>query len=593
MINNILDFFKAKSVTDKMTEYKQLKKELSSINNEISQMCEAFDVQKSQLNELSSLGGELFKKAQENYDLFLQEHIKNIQSVSKKKMKIEKAMKSLRNNDTDSIFNEIDQIEDLKQQMKEGKIDKAVYWDFLKAKEGKIRFADVLLWRGDKLLILQRAGDNGEYTNQWCIPGGHVEIGEDFKTAAERELYEETGIKLENTLQEVAIYNTDDIEIHYFMGHIYHDAPATILVDSEEEIGSAWIDPMTEIDDYDFIFDMKENIKKILGIDTRIDDYNVIELAKAVSEGLLNIDVLKDIKEKLEKSNKHHFSSLERKELANKGEAMPNGKYPIRNKQDLKDAIRLSGSSNESKTEVKEWIKKRAKELGLESELPEDWKEKSESENSDNTTEIEKTMGTESTQVLSKESLDEKEKDPQGSGVGDDVQKGFGLNIIFNDLEEALMLKSLIEEMNNEGKINIISVEEKGFEKSENTECKEIFKKYLNFIEGIKTRLKNVHWKEEDNAVHVYLDDLTSDISEFEDKLAEAGQSEFGRFQDGDIQGESIEESNPINLCEMIFDKTKEFRSELERREDYEGEISWIDDFLATLKQTKYRLQLR
>ena len=289
---------------------------------------------------------------------------------------------------------------------------------------------------------------------------------------------------------------------------------------------------------------------------------------------------------KLEKAkNKHYFSVSERKELADKGEAMPDGKYPIRNKQDLKDAIRLSGSSDKSKTEVRMWIKKRAKELGLEEELPENWKDESK--------EIEKTIGTESTQILSKESLDSKEKGPQGSGVGSDMEKGFGLNIVFNDLEEAQILKSLVEEMNNEGKINIISIEEKGFAKSENTECKEIFKKYLNFIEGMKTRLKNVHWKEEDNAVHVYLDDLTNDVSEFEDKLAEAGQSEFGRFQDGDIQGESIEENNPIRLCEMIFDKTKEFRSELEEREDYEGEISWIDDFLATLKQTKYRLQLR
>lgn len=60
--------------------------------------------------------------------------------------------------------------------------------------------------------------------------------------------------------------------------------------------------------------------------------------------------------------------------MAKKGEAMPNGKYPIRNRQDLKDAIRLSGSSSMPKEEVKKWIKKRAKELNLEDELPEDWK---------------------------------------------------------------------------------------------------------------------------------------------------------------------------------------------------------------------------
>ena len=81
---------------------------------------------------------------------------------------------------------------------------------------------------------------------------------------------------------------------------------------------------------------------------------------------------------------------------------MPDGKYPIRNKQDLKDAIRLSGSSDKSKTEVRMWIKKRAKELGLEEELPENWKDESK--------EIEKTIGIESIQILSRESLDGKEK---------------------------------------------------------------------------------------------------------------------------------------------------------------------------------------
>lgn len=586
----IMNLLKAKKSVNDVDEYKKLlKTDLSAVNKEINQLCENFNIQKSQLSDLSSIGGELFEKAQKNYDSFVKEHIKDIDTVFKKKLKIEKALKSIRENNPDKInvFDEIDQINKMSQGYNEGKISKSEFWQFLKSKHGKVRFADVLLYRDNKLLILQRAGDEGEHTDKWCIPGGHVEVDEDFRTAAARELYEETGIDLSaDSLIEAAVYTTDDIEIHYFIGYISIEAPTTILVDSEEEIGSAWIDPTTEIDDYDFIFDMKENIKKILGTDTRIDDCSIVELAKAVSEGLLDIDVLKDAKEKLEKAkNKHYFSVSERKRLADKGEAMPDGKYPIRNKQDLKDAIRLSGSSDKSKTEVRMWIKKRAKELGLEEELPEDWKDKSK--------EIEKTMGTESAQALSKESLDGKEKGPQGSGVGNDMEKGFGLNIVFNDLEEAQMLKSLIEEMNNEGKINIVSIEEKGFAKSEDTECKEIFKRYLNFIEGMKTRLKNVHWKEEDNAVHVYLDDLTNDVSEFEDKIAEAGQSEFGRFQDGDIQGELIEESNPIRLCEMIFDKTKEFRSELEEREDYEGEISWIDDFLATLKQTKYRLQLR
>lgn len=70
--------------------------------------------------------------------------------------------------------------------------------------------------------------------------------------------------------------------------------------------------------------------------------------------------------------NKHYFSEGERKKLAKEDEAMPDGSFPIRNTQDLKDAIRSVGRAKDPAA-AKRWIKKRAKELGKESLLPEDW----------------------------------------------------------------------------------------------------------------------------------------------------------------------------------------------------------------------------
>ena len=173
-------------------------------------------------------------------------------------------------------------------------------------------------------------------------------------------------------------------------------------------------------------------------------------------------------------------------------------------------------------------------------------------------------------------------------------KSGVGLNLNFNDIEEAETFKSLIDQWNEEGKINLTEEPEMidyDFQKSE-SEKKKVFKDYLNFLEGIKTRIKNIHWHEEDNSKHTYLDDLADEVSEFEDKFAEAGQSEFGRFEDGEINGEEIKESDPIKLVDLDFERTKELRKELEDDEDYIGEISWIDDFLASLKQSKYRLQM-
>jgi hypothetical protein len=83
--------------------------------------------------------------------------------------------------------------------------------------------------------------------------------------------------------------------------------------------------------------------------------------------------------ENLTKGNKTDFSTKERKTLAKKGEALPDGSFPIRNSQDLKDAIKSWGRASDPER-AKSWIKKRAKQLDLENLLPEDWVEKCDEE---------------------------------------------------------------------------------------------------------------------------------------------------------------------------------------------------------------------
>jgi hypothetical protein len=62
----------------------------------------------------------------------------------------------------------------------------------------------------------------------------------------------------------------------------------------------------------------------------------------------------------------------ERRKLAERGEALPDGSFPIRNKGDLKDAVQSYGRAKD-KAEAKRWIKRRARELDAEDELPDDW----------------------------------------------------------------------------------------------------------------------------------------------------------------------------------------------------------------------------
>lgn len=715
---NIKKFLGLQSKEDKVQEYKQLLEKSYKNSLRVDELAAEFSEQNSVLKSISTLSDEDRKEVEERNKKFISDHVKNISEAYKEKTSIEKSMIKLENDaEIVDILKDMKSLYDFKIMYKDKQISKSIYNDIIKAKTGKVRYADVLLFRGSKLLILQRAGDQGNHTDEWCIPGGHVDAGEDFRTAAQRELLEETGIDIpEDILFETAVATGKDFEIHYFIGHVSEETPAFVVVDSEEEIGSAWIEPGTELDDYEFIFDMKDNLKRILGLEQKPS--NLIKIQKAYFNGDISEEVFKSYCEQhpdeIEKANnKTYFSHKERKDLAERGEAMPNGKYPIRNSQDLKDAIRLVGASDMPKSEVKAWIKKRAKELGLENELPESWNKKED---------VEKGMGMNDVAPLKKEDLQDDTTGPQGDGIDDkkiekaitfkkieyepkvvesiepnkytygegqfsfsdsdgnhgdklfdmlgmlqkvmtlnkkfsitietedngeqtwnfdgtirmyslrkseNIEKsvntendteGFKLLINFNDLNQAEVFKSIVNEMKESGKLDIESIIDDSVEIEKSWGINDIrkevnnnpalddgsqlakakdkmyktFADYANFLEGVKTRSKNVHWGEEDNSKHVYLDDLIDELSDYEDKIMEAGQSGFGRFKEGEIEGEKIDINDPIELVDEIIERTKDFYEAIsdDENNDYVGEVSWIEDFLATLKQTKYRLQM-
>lgn len=597
---NLRKLFHLQTAEQKVSEYRELLRRSEKIEARTEELANEFAERSQVLKSFSLLDKDEREISEEKYNEFLKEHTSRVAQLQKDRDKVFKTIAAFqKDEDIAEAIADVYAVHVAKKAWKSKKLSKSAYDDIMKAKTGVVKYADVLLFRGGKLLILQRAGEHMNYTPDWCIPGGHVDEGEDFRTAAQRELFEETGIDVpEDTLMEVGVAKTKNAEIHYFMGHVDDESPAFVVVDGEEEIGSMWIDPVTELEDYDFIFDMKDNIKKILGLEVKPSPVEIV--MKAFQEGKVTEDVVKSVcgkypKEIRKANNKTDFSHSERKDLAKKGEAMPNGKYPIRNRQDLKDAIKLSGASDMPKEKVQAWIKKRAKELGLESELPEEWKSK----------EVEKTMDCNDANAICKEDLDDKPKGPEGDGIAkneetettdeetnsEEIEKsedGLTVSMKFSSVEDAMVFKSVISEMIQEGKVKADVLEKAKKEDSMYT----VFADFANFLEGVKTRSKNVHWKEEDNAKHKYLDDLLEELSDYEDKIMEAGQSGFGRFKDGEINGEEIEVNDPIELVDLIIDRTREFYSKLDNNPEYAGEKSWVEDFMATLKQTKYRLQL-
>jgi hypothetical protein len=69
------------------------------------------------------------------------------------------------------------------------------------------------------------------------------------------------------------------------------------------------------------------------------------------------------------------FSDEERKKLAYEGAAMPNGAFPIRNVEDLKNAVQAYGrAAKEDRAAVRKHIIKRARRLGASDLVPDEWK---------------------------------------------------------------------------------------------------------------------------------------------------------------------------------------------------------------------------
>ena len=83
-------------------------------------------------------------------------------------------------------------------------------------KEGQLRVgcsATIFDEKREKVLLTQRM-DNG----RWCLPGGHMESGESAAEACEREVWEETGLKV-RAARLLGVYSNPDQLVIYNDGN--------------------------------------------------------------------------------------------------------------------------------------------------------------------------------------------------------------------------------------------------------------------------------------------------------------------------------------------------------------------------------------
>lgn len=111
---------------------------------------------------------------------------------------------------------------------------------------------------------------------------------------------------------------------------------------------------------------------KASAIQMAAEDYrkrvNALEMTPA------NKSIIDNVKSLFGIGEKRNYSKAQREEMAKKGEARPDGSYPIADVADLKNAIQAWGRGGATAAD-KAHIKKRARALGATDQLPENWKE--------------------------------------------------------------------------------------------------------------------------------------------------------------------------------------------------------------------------
>jgi len=183
--------------------------------------------------------------------------------------------------------------ENIQEKYKNNEINKSTYNLLLKAKQGKVKYADNIVRNEEgKILILQRTRvEDDKNGGKWVVPGGHVDAGEEFCEAAQRELKEESGVDVED-LTEIGVYEDENAEIHYFESYVKENETQVVLQNGESE-SYLWID-VNDIEKYEMPFNMAENLIKIL---CPIKP-EITKIEKAIEEGRLSKELGEELIEK-------------------------------------------------------------------------------------------------------------------------------------------------------------------------------------------------------------------------------------------------------------------------------------------------------
>ena len=124
------------------------------------------------------------------------------------------------------------------------------------------------------------------------------------------------------------------------------------------------------------------------------------------------------------------------------------------------------------------------------------------------------------------------------------------------------------------------------------------FTTFISVLEGIKTRIKNLHWASEKlnirdkRGAHLYLDEFLDAVIDYQDKLAESCQGILGSMSTTAISGTPFVADNPAELMTYCKEKTLNFYNNLPSSTVYAGIKSETEVLILNINKYTFLFRL-